>query len=122
MQRISLIAMAVVYIAAGANHFWHPHIYLSIMPDYFPAKSFLNLLAGSAEMVLGSLLFFRATRQWAAYGIIALLLLFLPVHIWMVAKGGCYFNPAHCIPAWLLWLRLLVGQPLLVVWAWSNRK
>jgi len=114
--------MALGYIAAGVNHFWHPQSYVKIIPDYFPQKELLNTLAGIAEIVLGGLLFFPATRFRAACGIIAMLIAFFPVHIWMVQKGGCYFNPVKCIPMWLLWVRLLVLQPLLIWWAWSIRK
>lgn len=114
--------MALGYIAAGINHIWHPQFYIKIIPDYFPQIELLNILAGIAEFMLGALLFPKATRRWAAYGIIAMLIAFVPVHIWMVQKGGCYFNSAKCIPDWLLWVRLLVLQPLLILWAWSNRK
>ena len=118
---LSLIAMALLYIVAGIYHFWHPGTYIHIMPDYFPAKSLLNILAGISEIILGTLLFPTATRRFAAFGIIAMLIAFLPVHIWMIQKGGCYFNPQKCLPDWALWVRL-AGQPLLILWAWSNRK
>jgi uncharacterized membrane protein len=120
-RSLSLIAMALLYIVAGINHFWHPATYIRIIPDYFPAKDVLNLLAGVAEIALGILLFPTASRRWAALLIIAMLVVFLPVHIWMIQKGGCAFGP-RCIPDWLLWVRLLIGQPLLILWAWSNRK
>ena len=119
MRKISLAVMALGYIAAGINHIWHPQFYITIIPDYFPQKALLNILAGIAEMVLGVLLFPKATRRWAAYGIIAMLIAFIPVHVWMLQKGGCYFNPAKCIPDWLLWVRLLLLQPLLIFWAKS---
>ena len=114
--------MALGYIAAGINHIWHPQFYITIIPDYFPQKALLNILAGIAQMFLGVLLFPKATRRWAAYGIIAMLIAFIPVHVWMVQKGGCYFNPAKCIPGWLLWARLLLLQPLLIFWAKSVSK
>jgi uncharacterized membrane protein len=122
MPRVGLIVMALGYIAAGINHIWHPQFYIKIIPDYFPQKQLLNILSGIAEIGLGLLLFPKATRRWAAYGIIAMLIAFVPVHIWMIQQGGCYFNPEKCIPDWLLWVRLLVLQPLLILWAWSCRK
>ena len=117
LRSLSLIAMALLYVVAGINHFWHPATYVHIMPDYFPAKHMLNILAGISEIVLGALLFPKATRRFAAFGIIAMLVAFLTVHIWMIQKGGSYFN----LPDWALWVRLVVGQPLLIWWAWSNR-
>lgn len=114
--------MALGYIAAGINHIWHPQFYIKIIPDYFPQKELLNILAGIAEMVLGLLLFPKTTRRWATYGIVAMLIAFVSVHVWMLQKGGCYFNPVKCIPNWLLWVRLIVLQPVLILWAWSQVK
>lgn len=122
MRKISLAVMALGYIAAGINHIWHPQFYIKIIPGYFPQKPLLNILSGIAEIVLGLLLFPKVTRRWAAYGIIVMLIAFIPVHIWMIQKGGCYFNAANCIPEWLLWVRLVVLQPLLIWWAWSQTK
>ena len=120
MRKISLAVMALGYIAAGINHIWHPQFYIKIIPDYFPQKELLNMLSGIAEIILGLLLFPKATRRWAAYGIIAMLIAFIPVHIWMIQKGGCYFNATKCIPDWLLWVRLVILQPLLIWWARSQ--
>lgn len=114
--------MALGYIAAGINHIWHPQFYIKIIPDYFPQKALLNILAGIAEITLGLLLFPAATRRWAAYGVVAMLVAFITVHVWMIQKGGCYFNSVKCIPDWLLWVRLIVLQPLLIFWAWSQTK
>lgn len=118
LRSLSLIAMALLYVVAGINHFLHPATYIHILPDYFPAKTLFNILTGIAEIALGILLFPKATRRLAAFGVIAMLVAFLWVHIWMIQKGGAYFN----LPDWALWVRLVVGQPLLILWAWSNRK
>jgi uncharacterized membrane protein len=121
-QQWSLLIMAVFYIAAGANHFRMPAFYLPLIPDYLPQKELLNILSGLAEVVLPILLFWPATRRWAAWGIIAMLLVFVPSHIWMIQKGGCLDPNGLCVPAWVMWVRLLLIHPLLLWWAYFFTK
>jgi uncharacterized membrane protein len=119
-KQVALYGMVVLYALAGFNHFRSPDTYLKIIPPYLGDPSLLNLLAGVAEVVLAGLLLFAATRKWAAYGIIAMLAAFVPTHIFMLKTGFCI--ETFCAPEWLLWMRLLLLQPLLMVWAWSVRK
>jgi uncharacterized membrane protein len=60
------------------------------------------------------------TRKWAAYGIIAMLIAFIPSHIYFIQINSCAGQ--LCVPTWLGWARLLLIHPLLLFWAWSNRK
>ena len=121
LKKISLVLMAVLYVGAGFNHFIHPGTYYAIIPPYLPYHTFINLASGTIEIVLGLLLLFMPTRKIAAFGIIILLTLFIPAHIYMIQKGGC-MTTTMCIPAWVAWLRLFPGQFILMWWAWWNRK
>jgi uncharacterized membrane protein len=112
--------MAALYLLAGVNHFRSPGSYHSLIPPWIGHVETVNILAGIAEIVLAILLLFKPTRKWAAYGIILMLLAFIPTHIYMIQEGlGLNGSTA---PAWILWVRLLVFQPLLILWAWYNRK
>lgn len=113
---VLLYLMAVVYIAAGINHFWHPAVYLRIMPPYLPAPMFLNSAAGIAEILFGLLLLWPATRSIAAWGIIILLLLFFTVHIYMLQQS--YAQPRYIVTPLFAWARLLL-QPLIILWAYQ---
>ena len=113
--------MVTLYVAAGINHFVHPQSYYPIIPDYLPFHPSINMLSGIAELVLGILLLVPATRKAAAYGIIVLLVLFIPAHIYMIQKGGC-MGKEICIPLWGAWLRLFPLQFILIAWAWWDRK
>lgn len=112
---------AIFYILAGLNHFRIPAFYLGLIPPYLPWHGLLNILTGAAEIFLGMLFIFQATRKWGAYGIIALLIVFIPVHIYFIQTGNC-LPDGFCVPAWVGWLRLLVIHPLLIGWAWQYRK
>jgi uncharacterized membrane protein len=120
-KRISLVLMIVLYAGAGVNHFIHPDTYFSIIPPYLAFHSFINITSGIIEIVLGALLLFSKTRTIAALGIVILLILFIPAHIYMIQIGGC-MSEKMCWPQWAAWLRLFPLQFALMWWAWSNRK
>ncbi len=117
MKYISLYSMAILYIAAGINHFRRPKMYKKIMPPYIPWHLPLVYASGIAEIVLGVLLIPEATRPVAAWLIIALLIAIFPANIQMAIN---YYRRHHPY-TWLTILRLPV-QILLIVWAWQFTK
>ncbi|MEM9918721.1 MAG: hypothetical protein AAF990_11530, partial [Bacteroidota bacterium] len=60
------------------------------------------------------------SRRWAAFGLIAMLIAFVPSHIHFIQIGSCV-EGGLCTPPWVAWLRLLLIHPLLIWWAWANR-
>src|ERR1700761_2504918 len=112
--KVSLWVMAALYILAGGNHFWHPAMYISIMPRLFPASSFgiLVSISGIFELACGLLLLPASTRRFAAWAIIALLIAVFPANIQMAAD----FWERHDPYTWLALLRLPV-QGVLIWWA-----
>jgi uncharacterized membrane protein len=120
VKKILLYLQSVFYILAGYNHFRHPEIYYTLIPPYLPLHPAINIIAGIAEMVLGSCLSFNSTRKWAAYGIVLMLLAFIPAHIYHMQMKGCL--PGLCLPEWAVWLRLFLFHPVLIAWAWWYRK
>lgn len=120
-KKIGLVIMTAFYILAGINHFRNPAVYYTIIPSYLPNPVLINIVSGIAEILLGLLLIFPKTRKWGAYGIILLLIAFIPAHICMIQNGWCMSN-GFCLPAWATWIRLFPLQFLLIWWAWTNRK
>jgi uncharacterized membrane protein len=103
---------AASFILAGFNHFRDPDFYLRIMPPYLPWPSALHLTAGVFEVVLGVMLLVPRFQKLAAWGLIALLVAFFPVHIHMVVHHDQYE-----VRLSLLWIRLLL-QFVLIALAW----
>lgn len=110
----SLGLMAVLYIAAGVNHFVNPAFYVNIMPPYLPAHEFLVYLSGVAEIALGLGLLIPALRAASAWGIVAMLVAFMPVHIHMLVNAADFPDA----PYWGLVVRIPL-QGLLALWAWA---
>ena len=119
-RKISLYLMATFYFFAGVNHFIKPETYIKIIPPYVPIHSLINYATGFIEIMLAILLIILRTRRFASTMIIVMLILFIPAHIYMLETGWC--PNGKCIPQWLIWVRLLVLQPLLIYWAWTFRK
>ena len=111
----------LIYIAAGINHFWHPKVYYHIIPPYFSSRPFINAASGVIEIILGALLLFQATKGIAAYAIIAMLIAFIPAHIYLIQISRCS-TPGFCWPQFLAWIRLVPGQLLLMWWAYYAGK
>ncbi len=111
---VSLVAQALLYVGAGINHFRHPETYLRIMPHGLPAPALLVQTSGLAEIGLGLLLLPRATRRFAAWGLVALLLAVFPANVQMALN---WHRTAHPLE-WVAWLRLPLQLPLLL-WAYS---
>jgi uncharacterized membrane protein len=120
MKKTLLYIQSFFYIAAGCNHFRVPFSYRGILPPYIPAPGAAVTVSGIAEIVLGAALLSRPARKTAAYGIVLMLLAFLPVHIYFVQENSCL--AALCFPGWVGWVRLLVIHPILLAWAWWYRK
>jgi uncharacterized membrane protein len=106
--------LGLLFIIAGANHFRTPKIYERIMPTYFPSPSFLVLLSGITEMIAGFLLLNPKTQILGAWSIIAQLIVFLLVHLFMYQNKEASLK----LPKWMLILRFPL-QFAMMYWAYQ---
>jgi uncharacterized membrane protein len=120
-KKVSLVILVAFYLIAGYNHFNNPGSYIRIIPHYLPQPILLNILAGCFEILFGILLVFPKTRSLAAWGIILMLLAFLPVHISMAGDAPVKLGDLTVTP-FIAWIRLVILQPLLILWAWWYTK
>jgi len=110
---ISLFLMAAIYIFAGVSHFRIPKFFLSITPPWVPKPEFVNLIVGAVEILLGLSVLFTASRTYALYGIIALLILVFPANIYHFQKAK---KKQKLVLVTMLRLPI---QLLLIWWAYS---
>lgn len=114
MLRFSRWLLAAFFLVAGANHFRVPQVYLGMMPSALPWPQAFNDLSGAAEMLGGLGVLLPATRRWAGWGLIALLVAVFPANVHVALRGrmpGFDFSPLT------LWLRLPF-QALFIAWVW----
>ena len=115
MSIIKLIlkcVLALLFIAAGLNHFRDPAFYVKIMPPYLPWHLELVYISGVCEIALGALLLWPAWSHLAAWGLIALLIAVFPANLHMALHTDQYAEISPII----LWLRLPL-QGVLIAWA-----
>lgn len=113
MKRFMRYLLGLFFVLAGINHFWHPAFYTNIMPNYLPWHYALVLVSGATEIAAGVMLFFPQTVRLGAWGVVAMLVIFLSVHIDMIVHADRFAS----IPVWGLWLRLLLQFPF-IAWGW----
>lgn len=113
--KLSLYAMTVFYLGAGAFHFIDPGFYYAIMPDWLPAHELANYSGGIVEIILAILLLAAATKKFAAWMIIAMLtFFFFVIHIPMLFM----FYGKDNFMFWVAVIRIPL-QLLLIRWAFQ---
>jgi uncharacterized membrane protein len=111
--------LAGFFAYAGVMHFVIPRAYESIVPPSIASrKSEVVAISGVAEIVGGVAVTHPATRRFARWWLLALLLAVFPANIHMAV------NPEQVpglnlrrTPRWALWARLPL-QPLCMLWVW----
>lgn len=114
MKLFFLGLMSFFYIGAGLNHFIDPGFYLPMMPPYIPAHRLMILVSGVVEVACGIFLIPKRTRSLAAWTIIAMLISFFSVHIYMLQFRGSLFVD---VPEVILWARIPL-QFVFIYWAY----
>ena len=117
-KRALLWVMAACYVVAGFNHLLNPAFYVAIIPPGLPDPTWLNVLSGLAEIVLGVFVLEPRVRVFAAWGIVALLFAVFPANVYVALEnvGLPDGKPGTGNPL-LNWARLPF-QGLFVLWAW----
>ena len=120
LKKPATFLLGAFFIVAGINHFVMPEFYYPLIPDYFPFPVLINYLSGIVEILLGIGLFVNRIRYYAAMGIVILMVLFIPSHVYFIVIGSCV-EDGLCVHPAIGWLRLVVIHPLLILWAWWCR-
>ncbi len=115
VKTVLMYLLALLFIAAGVNHFLNEAFYMKIMPDYIPLALHRPavIVSGIAEVVLGVLLVIPATTRLAAWGIIALLIAVFPANIYV-------YQHQEVLPdvSPTMHLIRLPLQGVMIAWAW----
>ena len=111
-----LWVMAAFYVFAGIQHFRVPHFYIPMMPPYLPWHAELVFLSGVAEVLCGLGVLIPATRKYAAWATIALLVAVFPANIHVAFNNVPVFGATEGAGA-AGFIRLPL-QLVLIAWAW----
>lgn len=79
------IILALFMIYGGVQHFVKPDFYMPFVPSFLPYPMAVIYVSGIIEIALGfALLLNKKYAKWGALGVLVLMILFLPIHIWDV--------------------------------------
>jgi uncharacterized membrane protein len=106
------VLLAAFFVLGGINHFRDAPFYLRMMPDYIPAHALMVQLSGVTEIIAGVMLLVPRTSVWGARFIVAHLVVFFTVHVWMVQHPERYSE----VPVAGLWFRIVL-QFVFIAWA-----
>lgn len=124
MKKHLVYVMGTLYVLAGINHFYNPSFYFLVMPNWLPAHLTLIYISGVAEILLGVGLWFKQTRRISAWLIVAMLIVFIPLHVDMIIHPKTMpevpTDKLAMVNA-VLWLRVAL-QFLFIYWAWVYTK
>tara|TARA_B100000700_G_scaffold323791_1_gene428335 strand:+ start:390 stop:791 length:402 start_codon:yes stop_codon:yes gene_type:complete len=111
------------FIAVGINHFTDPDFFEAIVPRWFWSPSFANQVSGALEIGLGAALIPIWTRRYAAWGLLALLVLVYPANIDMFINNvdvvtNEFGETVRIEDASGVFARNLIRLPFQFVFAW----
>ncbi|CAI8170554.1 MAG: Uncharacterised protein [Polaribacter sp. SA4-10] len=78
------IVLAIFLIFGGVKHFINPNDFIPFVPSFLPFTLPIIYVSGLVEILFGLALFFKKLKNIGAWGILILMLLFLPIHFWDV--------------------------------------
>jgi uncharacterized membrane protein len=114
LRRISLYAIATLFIAAGTAHFTHEALFVRMVPPLLPNPRLLVQLSGIAEIAGGVGLLIPTLRRAAGVGLIILLVAVFPANVYMALEPDRFADIASRTG---LYLRLPL-QLLGIFWVW----
>ena len=107
------VLLGVLMIFGGIQHFRSPDLYIPFVPSFLPFVYVIIYVTGLLEILFGTALFMRKWSNAGAWGILFLMLLFLPIHVWDV------FSKTPAIGSHNVALIRLPVQFILLFFAWK---
>lgn len=109
------VLFAFFMIFGGVQHFLKPDFYIPFVPSFLPFTTAIIYVSGIIEILLGILLFIPKYAKIGALGVLLLMLIFLPIHVWDV------FSATPAIGSHEAALIRLPVQFLFIAIAWKIR-
>ena len=106
------LLLAAFMLFGGLQHFLKPAFYLPFVPAFLPWRAAFVPLSGAVEILLGATLLVSRRRALAGWGVLLLMLAFLPVHLWDAVRVDPAIGSHHAA------LIRLPFQFLFILWAW----
>ena len=99
--------------SAGISHLIFHDAFVAYYPSYLPLPSEAVYFTAGVEILLAVLLYTKERLAWL--GIFLLMIVYLPVHIYVVTDNALIIDPPFKIPLGLAWIRLFL-QGAVIAW------
>ena len=106
------ILLGLFMMNAGIQHFLNPAVFRPFVPSVFPFPAAIVLLSGVVEIGLGATAMVPSRRSVAGWGVLVLMVAFLPLHVWDI------FRAEPAIGSHRAALVRLPVQFVFIAWAW----
>jgi uncharacterized membrane protein len=111
------VALATMFLFTAVSHFAPMRADLiAMVPQALPRPDLIVFVTGVAELAGAVGLLIPATRVWAAYGLMTLLIAMLPANV-SAARRGVLLRGRRATPL----LFRVPMQALFILWTWSVR-
>lgn len=117
IRAVSRPIWTLLLTTAGLAHIIVPEAFIAYYPTYLPWPTLAIFASAIVEWLLAALLWNRRFERIAWYGITVLMVVYVPVHVYVVTDHSAIINPPVAIPFWLALVRL-PWQFVLIGWAW----
>lgn len=107
------VIFALFMIFSGVQHLLKPDFYIPFVPSFLPFTTALIYFSGIVEILLGIMLIIPKYLKQGALGILLLMLIFLPIHVWDVFSATPAIGSHHAA------LIRLAVQFLFIALAWK---
>jgi uncharacterized membrane protein len=107
------VIFAIFMIYAGVQHLLKPDFYIPFVPSFLPFTTAIIYFSGILEILLGIMMIIPKYAKQGALGILLLMLIFLPIHVWDV------FSATPAIGSHKAALIRLPVQFLFIALAWK---
>jgi uncharacterized membrane protein len=114
---VLLIALSLLFINIGIDHFVNPDFYRNIMPAYLPMHTEAIYISGFFEILGGVAILFPKLRSMAGWGLVLLLIVVFPVNIHMAVNPDLFPD----IPLSFLYIRLAL-QFIIIYWTYFTTR
>lgn len=110
------VLFAIFMTYGGVQHFVKPDFYIPFVPSFLPFTTAIIYASGILEILLGIMLIIPKYSKHGAFGILLLMLIFLPIHVWDV------FSATPAIGSHQAALIRLPVQFLFIFLAWKIKE
>ena len=111
---VSRLIWSSMLVLAAMAHFFAHDAFAAYYPSYLPLRDAAITGTGVVEIALAILLW--TSRQRLAWLLICILMIiYFPVHLYVVTDHASIIDPPYFIPLWLAWARLFM-QGGLIAW------